>query len=74
MEKAPNGFIVYWTSQFSGNHPGWSTPKFKANMKTVKSEEAAVKLVDDLNRAKQLGTTYQSRLVYHVGGFHKVEN
>lgn len=74
MRKTPKGFIVYWTSQFLGKNPGYATPTFKANMKTVKSEESALKLISALKQAKEAGTTYQSRLVYHIGGFHKLED
>jgi len=72
MEKKPEGYIVYWTSMFAGTKKGWTTPKFKANMKTIKTEESAIALCNTLHDAKDNGTPYMYRSVFHVGGYFKL--
>jgi hypothetical protein len=72
MEKTPAGYVVYWTSQTTLKNPGYDTPKFKANMKCVKTFDAALKLLNTLDEAQKLGECYGGRLVYHVSGIHQL--
>lgn len=72
MEKEPQGYVVYWMSQTTVKNPGWDTPKYKANMKCVKTYDAGVKLLGTLFEARDNGKCYGGRLVYHVGGIYKL--
>lgn len=69
MNKEPKQFILYWTSQFAGTKPRWTTEKFKANMKTFDDYSKAKATYEKLLKCKQTGELYGSRKVYHVGHF-----
>lgn len=70
MRTQPNQYIIYWTSQFSGNNPGHTTEVFKANMLVFKDLDKAHEFHAKLTNLQKDGATYRGRIVHHVGAFN----
>lgn len=70
MRKTPKQFIIYWTSKFSGENPGSTTEKFKANMKSYDDFNKAKEMHTKLVELQKIGGCFGSRIVHHVGAFN----
>lgn len=68
MNNFDEGFVVYWMSQFNGNHDkaGMDTPKFKPNALQFDNYGNVVKFWRKMQRLCEDGGLYRGRKVIHV--------
>lgn len=71
MNNEPKEFVVYWISKTASKR-GYTTDKYRANMKTFSDFEKAQAHVTELEKRMEAGSIYQQRFVHHVSYVYKI--